>query len=95
MTGLNYLLMCFLYFICVGLDVAMFFLQIRLVLAWKTINWLMPFDNAGKSLVDAISEKVPRILKTQKPLSEKGKLIVALIAFALMRIILGSIVNHK
>jgi len=95
MTGLNYLLLCLLYFICLGLDIAMFFLQVRLVLTWRTINWLIPFDNAGKSLVGAISEKVPRVLGTQKPLSEKQKLIIALIAFALTRIILGSIINHK
>ena len=95
MTGLNYLLACFVYFICLGLDIAMFFLQVRLVLTWRAVNWLIPFDNAGKSLVSAISEKVPRVLRIQKPLSEKQRLIIALITFAIMRIILGSIINYK
>ena len=93
MTGLTYLLMCFLYFVCVGLDVAMFFLQIRLVLMWRTVNWLVPFDNAGRILVNAITAKVPLFLKTQKPLSERGKLIIALVVFALARIILGTILR--
>lgn len=93
MTGLTYLLMCFLYFVCVGLDVAMFFLQIRLVLLWRVVNWLIPFDNAGKSLVTAVTAKVPQFLKTQNPLSEKGKLIAALVAFAIARIILGTILR--
>jgi len=93
MTGLTYLLMCFLYFVCVGLDVAMFFLQIRLILLWRVINWLIPFDNAGKSLVNAVTAKVPRFLKTQNPLSEKGKLIIALVVFAIARIILGTILR--
>lgn len=88
--GLTYLLMCFLYFVCVGLDIAMFFLQIRLVLLWRNINWLVPFDNAGKSLVNSVTAKVPQFLKTQNPLSERGKLIVGLIVFAMARIILGT-----
>jgi len=93
MTGLTYLLMCFLYFVCVGLDVAMFFLQIRLILLWRTANWLVPFDNAGKSLVTAVTAKVPQFLKTQNQLSERGKLIIALVVFAITRIILGTILR--
>jgi len=93
MTGLTYLLMCFLYFVCVGLDVAIFFLQIRLILLWRTVNWLVPFDNAGNSLVNTVTSKVPRFLKTQNSLSERGKLIVALAVFAIARIILGTILR--
>lgn len=93
MTGLTYLLICFLYFVGVGLDIAMFFLQIRLVLLWRAVNWLIPFDNAGKSLVTAVTAKVPRFLKTQNQLSERGKLIIALVVFAIARIILGTILR--
>jgi len=87
--------MCFLYFVCVGLDVAMFFLQIRFILLWRTVNWLVPFDNAGKSLVTAVTAKVPQFLKTQNPLSERGKLIIALVVFAITRIILGMFLWQK
>ena len=93
MTGLTYLLMCFLYFVCVGLDVAMFFLQIRLILQWRTVNWLVPFDDAGKSLVNAVTAKVSQFLNPKNPLSERGKLIIALVAFAIARIILGTIIR--
>ncbi len=93
MTGLTYPLMCFLNFICLGLDIAMFFLQIRLVVLWKNVNWLVPFDNAGKTLVNAVIAKVPQFLKTQNPLSERGKLIVALVAFAIARVVLGTILR--
>jgi len=85
--------MCFLYFVCMGIDITMFFLQIRLVVLWRNIDWLVPFDNAGKSLVDAVTTKVSQLSKTRKPLSEKGKLIVALAIFAIARIILGSILK--
>ena len=93
MTGLTYLLMCFLYYVCIGLDVVIFFLQIRLIVLWRNINWLVPFDNAGKSLVDAVATKVSLFLKTQKPLSERGKLIIALVVFAIIRIILWTILR--
>lgn len=93
MAALTYLLMCFLYFICISLDITMFFLQIRLVLMWKNINWLTPFDNAGKSLVDTIAAKVPQILRLQKPLSKRGRLIAALVVLALVRIILGAVLR--
>jgi len=53
----------------------------------------LTFDNTGKSLVNAVTAKVPRFLKTQNPLSERGKLIVALVAFAIARIILGTILK--
>ena len=93
MAGLTYLLMCFLYFVCVGLDVAMFFLQIRLILLWRVVNWLIPFDDAGKLLVNAVTAKVPQFLKTQNQLSERGKLIIALVVFAIARIILATILR--
>ena len=93
MTGLTYLLMCCLYFVCVGLDVAMFFLQIRLILQWRTANWLVPFDDAGKTLVNTVTAKVQQFLRTRNPLSERGKLIIALAVFATARIILGTILR--
>ncbi|MBW7991922.1 MAG: hypothetical protein FVQ84_18145 [Planctomycetes bacterium] len=93
MTGLTYLLRCFLYFVCIGVDIAMFFLQIRLVVLWRNVNWLVPFDNAGKTLVNAVTTKVSQFFKTQYPLSERGKLIVALIVFAIARVILRTILR--
>ena len=94
MTGLIYLMASFLYFVCIGLDIAIFFLQIRLILLWKNINWLIPFDNTGKPLVDTVAAKVPRFLKTQQPLSDRGKLIVALLIFVAVRFILGAILRQ-
>ena len=94
MVGVAYLLMCVLHFVCIGLDVTIFFLQIRLVLLWKNVKWLVPFDNAGSSIVNAVTWRVPKILKTKRSLSEKGKLIVALVALVLLRIILGMVLRH-
>jgi hypothetical protein len=94
MNAIAYLFTCIGHFLCIGLDVTIFFLQIRLVLLWKDINWLVPFDDAGKSIVNAVSLRVSARLNTKQPLSEKGKLIVALMALVLLRIILGMVLRH-
>jgi hypothetical protein len=78
--------MCCLYFVCIGFDVVMFFLQIRLIFQFRKFRWLVPVDDAGKSLVDLITARVA--VKTNHQLSEKGELIVALAAFAVARIVL-------
>jgi hypothetical protein len=93
MTALTYLFLSSIYFFCVGLDVIMFFLQIRLILLWKNISWLIPFDNAGKPLVSAITERASGLLKTKRPLSERGKLILVLLVFFIARIILAAILK--
>ena len=94
MIGVAYLLMCVFHFVCIGLDVTIFFLQIRLVLLWKDISWLVPFDNAGRSIVNAVTLRVPAILKPKRPLSESGKIIVSLVALVILRIILGMVLRH-
>ncbi len=93
MTALTYLLLSLLYFFCVGLDVVMFFTQIRLVLLWRNVDWLVPFDSAGKPLVDHVIRWPSRLFPTERPLSERGKLIITLLAAALVRIALATILR--
>ena len=93
MAALVYLMLSSLYFVCIGLDIAMFFLQIRLILLWRNISWLVPFDNTGRPLVNAISEQAAELLKTKGLLSERGKIIIVLLVFALTRIILAIILR--
>ena len=95
MTAVIYILICVLYFVCVALDITIFFLQIRLIMFWRQIKWLVPFETCGRPIVDSITMEVPRFLKTKQPMSEKGKLIAALAAFALVRIVLGMILGIK
>ncbi len=80
-----------LYFICIGIDIAIFFVEIRLILLWKNINWLVAFDQAGKPLIEALTRQASRLLKTKRSLSQRGKLIIILPVFALIRIVLGAI----
>jgi hypothetical protein len=95
MAALIYLMLSILYFVCIGLDIAMFFLQVRLILLWKNISWLVPFDETGQPLVNALTGWVSRLLKTKRPLSERGKVIIALLAFVLIRIALSAIYKQS
>ncbi len=93
MTALTYLFLSSIYFLCVGLDVVMFFIQIRLVLLWRNVSWLVPFDSAGKPVVNHVIRWPSRFFPPERPLSERGKLIITLLAAALVRIILAAILR--
>ena len=95
MIAIMYLLMCMLYFVCIGLDVTMFFLQVRLLLTWRSIEWLIPFEVTGRPVTDMVAAQLSKILQTNRPLSERGTLIVALIITALIRVILGLLINYN
>jgi len=79
-----------LWLVRVGLDVCLFFMLVRLVLMWRSFNWLERFNRSGKELVDALAGTVGWIWQraTQKQLSERGKLLVSLAALALVRLVI-------
>ena len=80
MTPLIHLVLGLLYFVCIGLDVAIFFVQIRLILLWKNVSWLVPFDNVGRPLVNSLIRAASDLFRTKRPLSQKGMLILVLLA---------------
>jgi len=65
MVALTLLARYLLNMICTGITIALFFLQIRFILSWFEIAWLVPFDNAGRSIVDGLTIPLP-IVKTEK-----------------------------
>ena len=93
MTALIHLVLGLLYFVCIGLDVAIFFMQIRLILLWKNVGWLVPFDNIGTPLVNSLTSTASGLFKTKSRLSQKGMLIVVLLVFVMTRIILTEILR--
>jgi len=77
------LLITMFYFVCLAVDVMLFFLMVRaLVVRWPTW-WLVGFDAAGRWLVDGLLVRVQNswIRFFQNPLSDRGKLIVAITVF--------------
>lgn len=93
MGVLDKLLFVFISLICIGIDIAVFFLLVRLVLMWRSISWLERLNDIGKNLVDALGAYAGRLWYrgTRKPLSEKGQLIVSLLALSIIRLVLCGI----
>jgi hypothetical protein len=85
------LFVVFLNLTYIGLDITVFFICVRILLTWKRIAWLEPFDDAGKRLVDAVTNKIGcfwnRNLK--KRLTQRSLLLVSLIILEFGRIILS------
>jgi hypothetical protein len=86
------LIKAILILICLGIDITIFFLLIRLVLSRWKIGWLGSFDQAGDRLVTVTAESTSKIWLqfTQKHLSIRGQLCVAVIGLTLVRLFLGS-----
>ena len=76
-----------LYFVCLGIDVVMFFLMIRLLLTWRRIRWLEKFDKAGELLVDGVTSRTDKFwrLRLNRKLSAKGTALVALLFLTVIK----------
>ena len=61
---------------CIGMDIIMFFLCIRLLLVYRKTNLLEAFDKAGTDLTDRVIEKTGKLWGhiAMKRLTPRGKL---------------------
>ncbi|RKY04113.1 MAG: hypothetical protein DRP56_10480 [Planctomycetota bacterium] len=77
-------------FICNGIEIVMLFLLIRMILLFKSIQWLQTFDDAGRTLVDGVVGFVDRSVYRlwKKHLTTKSQLLLALVLLELCRAIL-------
>jgi hypothetical protein len=66
-----------------GVDVCMFFLLIRLILTRRNIDRLRVFDDAGKTLVNAITARTGQLWyrTVHRRLSHQGELLMSLVPF--------------
>lgn len=89
------LLWAFLNLLCVGIDIAIFFVAIRLVLMWRNTSWLVRLNSVGKELVAAILSETNRLWYrvAQKKLSVKGELLVSIVGLSVARFLLCEIVR--
>lgn len=87
MGVLQYLLLSLANFFVMAIDIVMFFLIVRLVLLSKPVNWLIPFDHAGHSLVEYTTGIVHRywMPRSRKPLNERKLLIISFVVFVFIR----------
>jgi len=84
------LLLVILHLVCIGIDIAIFFLLIRLVLMRRSISWLERLNDVGRGLVDAVIVKAATVWDraVQKQLSDRGAFLVSLLGLLLVRLLL-------
>jgi hypothetical protein len=89
------LLLAILALLAMAIDITAFFMLVRVIMLWKEIAWLKPFDDTGKNLVYRYSEMIDRswyrVMK--RHLATKGKLLVGLVALELARLLVTGTAN--
>lgn len=87
---LSGLVFVFLNLLCIGIDIALFFVAVRLILMWRDKSWLARLNSVGKEFVDALLSATSRLWyrATQKKLSVKGELLVSVLALSIVRLLL-------
>ena len=90
LTGLLFAL---IHLSCIGLDIAIFFVAIRLFLTWRSVSCIEWMNDIGKRLVDGVTTYICQFWyrKSQKQLSEKGKLLFSIAVLLIARVILCEI----
>ena len=79
--------------ICNGIEIVMFFLVVRMILLFKSIQWLQAFDKAGSTLVDRVVSFVDRgaFHLWKRHLNSKSQLALTFILLEVCRTMLMQI----
>ncbi len=85
----------FVWLFCIGLDLAMAVIVVRLLFLWQRTGWSEWLYEVGRNLVDAFTAKVNRFWcsVSHKRLSDQGELLVGLMVLLVTRILLGALVT--
>ena len=83
------------YLVHLGINIAVFFVVIRLILTWKHFTWLTHLDKVGRPLVDSMTNAVGKFVETRwhKKISEKGRLLICLVLLEIAGLILNCFFN--
>ena len=84
-----------IYLIHLGINIAVLFTVIRLILMWKHFAWLARFYTVGKPLVDGMTNAIGKFVETRwhKNLSEKGRLLICLVILTTAELVLTCLLN--
>jgi hypothetical protein len=79
-----------MYLFCLGIDIAIFFLAVRLLVTRWHAGWLEGFNDAGKGLVDAITTRVGLLWyrMVHRHLSPRGELLISILVLYLAQFII-------
>ena len=78
------------YLVLMGIDIAVFFLVVRLILTWQDVQWLVQFDRIGQPLVEKVTASVESVLSrwNHRKLSKRGVLILGIMILTVTHCIL-------
>ena len=81
------------YFVCVGIDIAMFFLLVHLIMSWRHVPWLASFERIGRPLVEKIVAATGTLLPNRlgNRLSDIGRSAVGLMMLSVCKYGLGAL----
>jgi len=80
-----------IYMACVAIDVVVLLLLCRMVSMWHSTGWLNKINDKAKGFLDPFNIAVGQLWykATQKHLSQRGRLIAALLLLILGRLVLS------
>ena len=89
------LIWIFLNLICIGIDITVFCVIVKMILNRWTVSWLIPFDVAGKRLVDSYTDLVEKHWRKVSPtvLTPQGRLAMGLVILIISRFLIMVIVG--
>lgn len=84
-----------IYLVHLGINIAVLFTVISLILTWKHFAWLARFYTVGKPLVDGMTNAIGTFVETRwhKNLSEKGRLLICLMILITAELALTCLLN--
>ena len=76
--------------LCTAVNITAFFLIIRAIMLCRPVDWLKPFNDAGKGIIESYFEIISRLwnLFMKKHLAARGKLLIGLMALELARFLI-------
>ncbi len=77
-----------------GINIALLFLLIQLILTWKYFAWLTPLDKVGKPVTDAMTGAVSARIESrfgERKFSERGRLSICIVILTLADSFLAAI----
>ena len=83
------------YLVHLGINIAMLFTVIRLILTWKHFGWLTHLDKVGRPLVDSMTTAVGHFVdvRWKKRLPEKGRLFICIVLLSIVEMMLTCFFN--
>ncbi len=75
-----------LYLVHLGINIALLFLLIQLILTWKRPAWLVPLGTVGRPITDAMTGAIAARLEGRfrgRKFSERGRLSICIVLLTL------------